>query len=96
MRDSQFNGSSLDCHLLACTTGQLWVAGPTPTSGLLRPTKKLTSERQYNHVAGHKSVVQQRDSKGVYRTKQLAAYPPQLNIAIADIIAQAVERNGIS
>ena len=42
------------------------------------------------HEGGHPSIVGCLDESGNYLTKQLGAYPPLLNIVIADTIADAV------
>ena len=53
-----------------CRYGQV---SAKPIELLYHGARFETLQRQCNHAAGHKSVVQQRDSKGVYRPKQLAA-----------------------
>ena len=35
----------------------------------------------------HERVVQRRDSAGAYATHALSAYPPELNVGLADIVA---------
>ena len=46
------------------------------------------------YYASHPSVVQQQSPDGSYRTKTLAAYPPELNWQLARIMAEALFDRG--
>ena len=70
-----------------CLFGQISVK---PTEILYHGADFSVLEGRCNHPQGHRSIIRSRNAKGEYKTKQLAAYPSQLNQAIADIISRAL------
>ena len=69
------------CRHGQCTT--------KPTEILFHRAEFDKLEATCNHSNGHPPI-KGRSSDGEFRTKKLAAYPAQLNQAIADIIADAI------
>ena len=63
---------------------------PKPTQLLYEGAGFEQLEAKCTHAQGHPQVVQRRDRQGEFATKALAAYPPQLNLAIAAVIAEAL------
>ena len=65
-------------------------ASKKPTMILGHNCDAQALQRFCDHKGGHSAVVQRR-VKGEFMTKTLAAYPPDMNRALAEVIAKAIQ-----